>query len=237
VSYEIAGQFNPPMPAAANEDPGNGLLGAVGMLLALLYRQRTGQGQFVENPQINAAMAHMAHAVRRPDGTVLGAGRLDPLQMGFGPFERLYNTSDGMVCLVAYTESERRTAVRALGVERISDEDLQGYAITSALETRRAAEVVAGLRAAGVAAAQAAGRNVHKVMNDPEQRRFGRVAEVPHREKGNVRELHVLLRVSDAIQVPHRLAPELGEHTDEILAEVGYTPEEIARLHAQGAVR
>ena len=74
VTYEIAGQFNPPLPPAANEDPGNGLLGAVAMLLALLHRSRTGQGQFVENPQLNATMGHMAHAVRRPDGTVIGGG-------------------------------------------------------------------------------------------------------------------------------------------------------------------
>jgi crotonobetainyl-CoA:carnitine CoA-transferase CaiB-like acyl-CoA transferase len=55
--------------------------------------------------------------------------------------------------------------------------------------------------------------------------------------KGNVRELHVLVRVSDAEQVPHRLAPELGEHTDAILGELGYTTEEITALRADNAVR
>jgi crotonobetainyl-CoA:carnitine CoA-transferase CaiB-like acyl-CoA transferase len=63
------------------------------------------------------------------------------------------------------------------------------------------------------------------------------VAEVAHPEKGNVRELHVLLRVSDAEQVPHRLAPELGEHTDELLAQLGCDEEEITQLRTAGAVR
>ena len=74
-------------------------------------------------------------------------------------------------------------------------------------------------------------------MNDPEQRRVGRVAEVVHADKGKVRELHVLVRVSDAEQVPHRLAPGLGEHTDEALGELGCDAAAIAALRARGAVR
>ena len=237
VTYEIAGQFNPPLPPAANEDPGNGLLGAVAMLLALLHRSRTGQGQFVENPQLNATMGHMAHAVRRPDGTVIGAGRLDALQMGLGPFERLYETADGMVCLVAYDDKDRAAAVAALGADRIDADDLQTDAIMAAIGRRPTAEVIAALKRAGVAAAVPVGRNVHHFMNDPEQRRLGRVAEVSHPVKGNVRELHALFRVTDAEQVPHRLAPELGEHTDEILVDLGYTADEVAALRARNAIR
>ncbi len=237
VSYEIAGRYNPPMPAAANEDPGNGLLGAVAMLLAFLHRNRTGEGQYVENPQLNASMCHMAHAVRQPDGTVVGAGRLDSLQMGLGPFERLYRTVDGMICLVAYDEADRSAAVSALGVDRLPDDEEQTDVMASALASRRSVDVLASLAAAGVAAIPPVGRNVHALMNDPEQRRIGRVAEMPHPVKGNVRELHVLLRVTDARQVQHRLAPELGEHSDEILTMLGYAAEEVASLRAGGAVR
>jgi crotonobetainyl-CoA:carnitine CoA-transferase CaiB-like acyl-CoA transferase len=181
-------------------------------------------------------MAHTAHIVRRPDGEVVGAGRLDPLQMGFGPFERLYETADSMVCLVAYDEPERATACATLGVARDADDDRQSDAIMESVRGRRAAEVVATLCANGVAAAQPVGRNVRTFMNDPEQRRLGRVAELLHPVKGNVRELHALLRVSDAAQVPHRLAPELGEHTTAILSHLGYTTDEIDDLRADHAV-
>jgi crotonobetainyl-CoA:carnitine CoA-transferase CaiB-like acyl-CoA transferase len=238
VGFEMAGQFNAPMPPrAANEDPGNGLLGAMGMLLALHYRRRSGEGQFVQNPQMHAGMLHMAHVVRRPDGEVVGAGRLDPLQMGFGPFERLYDAADGMVCLVAYSEPDRAAAVAVLGVERTTDDYAQADSISSAVARRPSAEVVADLREAGVAAAVPVGPNIHAFMNDPEQRRIGRVAEVWHPTKGNVRELHVLLRVTDAEQVPHRLAPEPGEHTDEILGRFGCSADEIARLRTDKVVR
>ena len=148
MTYEIAGRYNPPMPPSANEDPGNGLLGAIAILLALIHRDRTGEGQTVENPQLNATMGHMAHAVRTADGRVVGAGGLDTLQMGFGPFERLYETSDGWVCVVAYTDSDRDALVKAFGVERVADDPHQGDLLAAALatrETRDAVEVAARL--------------------------------------------------------------------------------------------
>ena len=237
MTYEIAGQFNPPLPPSANEDPGNGMLGAVGILLALLHRDQSGAGQAVENPQLNATMSHLAHIVRRLDGTVIGAGRLDVLQMGVGPFDRLYETADGWVCVVAPTGDERRALLETVGVEAVDDDERQGDRLRAAFANLDTGDVVRRLREAGVAAVEPVGPNVHGFMNDPDARRVGRVAEVPHPQLGNVRELDVLLRVSDTERTPHRLAPGLGEHTDELLAELGCSPDEIADLHARGAVR
>ena len=123
VTYEIAGQYNPPLPPSANEDPGNGMLGAIGILLALLERDRSGIGQSVENPQLNATMGHLAHIVRRPCGEVLGAGRLDVLQTGVGPFDSLYETADGWVCVVAPNGDQRRALLETVGVEVVDDGD------------------------------------------------------------------------------------------------------------------
>lgn len=237
VTYEVAGQFNPPLPPSSNEDPGNGLLGAVAILLALLHRDRTGAGQAVENPQLNATMGHMAHVVRTADGAVLGAESLDPLQMGVGPFERLYETSDGFVCIAAYEAADQDAVVATLGVDRVESDDHQADLLVTAFAGRATAEVLAALGAAGVAAVEPVGPNVHGFMNDPEQRRIGRVAEVHHAEKGNVRELHVLVRVSDAEQREHRLAPGLGEHTAEVLRELGYADDRIAAMEERGALR
>ena len=88
VGFEVAGQHNPPLFPIGNEDSGNGLLGALAMLMALFHREKSGVGQLVLNPQLNAAMAHMAHVVRRDDGEVMGANRLDPLQRGVGACAR-----------------------------------------------------------------------------------------------------------------------------------------------------
>src|SRR5262249_48272595 len=104
-----------------NEDPGNGLTGAVGILMALLHQTRGGAGCYVENPQLNATMTHAAHIVRRPDGTVLGAERLDPHQTGISPLDRLYETRDGWICVAALSDAEIRRLESALRISILDD--------------------------------------------------------------------------------------------------------------------
>lgn len=121
ASYEVAGQYNEPMPSVGNEDPGNGLLGAIGMLMALLHRKRTGQALACENPQLNAAMGLVAHIVRQTDGEAIGAGRLDVLQTGVDALESLYATADGWVCAVAREDAEIVALGLALGFDILGD--------------------------------------------------------------------------------------------------------------------
>ncbi len=86
-------------------------------------------------------------------------------------------------------------------------------------------------------AVEPVGRNTHAFLNDPENRRTGRVAECRHPTKGNVRELAQLVRVSGCTNPPHRLAPDLGAQTGSILRAMGLGPGEIADLRAGGAIR
>jgi crotonobetainyl-CoA:carnitine CoA-transferase CaiB-like acyl-CoA transferase len=234
VGYEVAGQFNPPLFPLGNEDPGNGLLGAVVALVALLHRQRTGLGQYVENPQLNATMAHMAHVVRRPDGTVLGAGRLDPLQRGTGALDRLYQTADGWICVVATGVRHREALGKLAGVDVTG---LEFDALESLFAARPTARWLRDLAEAGVPAAEPLPYNMAAFLRDARNRERGRSAELPHPTQGHVRELAVLVRVSDAAVPPHRLAPELGQHTDEILGWLGYSAAQIAELRARRAAR
>jgi crotonobetainyl-CoA:carnitine CoA-transferase CaiB-like acyl-CoA transferase len=234
VGYEVAGQLNPPLFPLGNEDPGNGLLGAVAVLIALLHRQRTGEGQYVENPQLNATMAHMAHVVRRPGGAVLGAGLLDPLQRGVGPLDRLYETADGWICVVASGSRHREALGKLAGMELAG---LEFDGLEAFFRARKTADWLRELAAAGVPAAEPLPYNMPAFLRDPRNRASGRAAELPHPGQGHVRELAVLVRVSDAAVPPHRLAPQLGQHTDEILGRLGYSAAKIAELRARGAVR
>jgi len=249
VGFEVAGAFNEPLFPVGNEDPGNGLLGAVAILMGLLHRTRTGRGQYIENPQLNATMAHLAHIVRTPDGEALGAGRLDTLQHGISPLDRLYETADGWIVIVAVRDGHIAALGKVLGVEILGDQrfataeqraanewDLAEL-IGGVLSTAPTATWIERLGAAGVPAAEPLPHNNVAFMRDPENRRTGRVAEVAHPRDGQVRELDQLVRISDAAVPPHRLAPELGEHTDDVLESVGYDPARIAALRERGSAR
>jgi crotonobetainyl-CoA:carnitine CoA-transferase CaiB-like acyl-CoA transferase len=251
IGYEVGGQFNPPMWPLGNEDPGNGLTGAVGILMALLRNTRTGGGgSYVENPQLNATMTHAAHIVRRADGTVLGAERLDPLQTGVGPLDRLYETSDGWICVVALRDDEIRRLETVLGVRilddpRFASHELRldnGYelsdAISEVLLRRSSQEWWESLRAAGVAAMiPKTETNNQAFHRDPVNQAIGRIAQVADGNGHFVREAATMVRVSGAETAVHRLAPEFGADTDQVLAELGYAPERIADLRARGAIK
>ena len=250
ANYEVAGQFNPPLMPTGNEDPGNGLLGAVGILMALVHRQRTGSAQYLETPQLNAAMVHVAHIVRRcSDGAILNAENLDTMQLGTSALDRLYETADGWICLVASSAAEISALSTVIGVDLLADERFatraargeNDYELADVIGTPLVAmtseQALAAMRAAGVPAAVPVPRNDATFLKDPENHRTGRVAECPHPRRGHVRELAVLVRVSDSTPPPHRLAPSLGEHTEEILRMLGHDGDAIDKLKARGVAR
>jgi crotonobetainyl-CoA:carnitine CoA-transferase CaiB-like acyl-CoA transferase len=248
--FEVAGQFNPPLPPICTADPGGGMQGAITMLMALLHRQKTGEGDAVVCAQLNVTMTHLAHVVRTPKGEVIGAGSLDPLQMGVSPLERLYTTADGWACITAFEDDEIAALGKVLGVEILGDPRFatfndrreHDYALemllSDAFAERKTDEVVSELVSAGVAAAEPVPYEAMPAFYfDPEFRRNGRVAECHHPIKGNVREVDQLLRCTDAKVVPHRLAPDIGQHSDEILLTLcGYTDDEVRELRDRSVV-
>jgi crotonobetainyl-CoA:carnitine CoA-transferase CaiB-like acyl-CoA transferase len=189
---------------------------------------------------------------------VLGAGRLDPLQTGFSASNRLYETADGWICVVAEHPTELEGLARVTGVESLagaggapgsgdrtaaSDPEEGGgdyersRALADVFCSRGTTEWLDRLESAGVPAARPVPHNNLAAMHDPELRRTGRVAEVLSPEGYGVREIAMLVRVTGATVPPYRLAPGLGEHTDAILSWLGCPDTQIAWLRARGAVR
>lgn len=249
ATAEVSGLFNEPVYPAGNEDPGNGLLGAFAMVAGALHTAGSGAGQYVEHPQLNAAMAHTAHIVTTPDGEPLGAGLLDPLQMGIGPLDRLYETADGWLCLVAITDEEITALGGVLGMDILGDEQFadaesraeNAYALEATLaaliETRGTAELLKELQAAGVPAAEPVPYNMKPFLTDPENLANGRVGQSRDPERGNVRGIGTLVRATGARTAPQKLAPKLGEHTEEILGELGFSETEVAGMRERTVIR
>lgn len=250
ASHEVAGQFNEPLPSIGNEDPGNGLLGAIAMLISLLARRTVGKAYACENPQLNASLCMIAHVVRDSRGEAVGAGRLDVLQTGVEALECLYETADGWICLVARTDVEIQGVERVLGVTILSDSQFSSFEarranrealvdrLRSAFGERPSAVWLKAFGGSGVPLVAPAGASAtHDFFNDPLQQACGRVGLAIHPDKGLVKEVAHLVRVTDADVVPHGLAPGLGQHSVEVLRWIGYSPEEVSALQARGVVR
>jgi crotonobetainyl-CoA:carnitine CoA-transferase CaiB-like acyl-CoA transferase len=246
--FEVAGRFNPPLFPVGNEDPGGGLVGALGILLGLFARARTSSGHYVESPQLNAAMTLMGHIVRAPDGEALGAQRLDTMQFGVSAFDRLYATADGWICLNVLSDLEFRGLKSVVGdvlddarfgdlVSAQEHDDELAVALESAFARSDSAHWEKVLRGAEVPiAVPCVARNTVPFLRDPENRRTRRVAEVEHESDGNVREIDQLIRFR-GLKVPdHRLAPDLGSSTGAVLHECGYDELVIAQLRQRGVI-
>lgn len=250
AAFEVAGRYNPPVYPICNSDMGNGIIGAIGLLVGLLERQRSGRAMSVVNPHLNAAMVHLAHVVRTTEGAVVGADRLDPMQLGVSTFDRLYQTEDGWIAIAA----RRRAEVEALaagvaelsgdeslgdeirGARLLSDDERLGDRIamvTISLPTARCLDV---LVAAGVPCIVPSGVVMGDFLNDPVHRASGRVVELESSTEGQVRELGRFLSISDSSETPVRIAPTLGQHSRSILHELAVPDDEVDRLIADGTV-
>jgi formyl-CoA transferase len=72
--------------------------------------------------------------------------------------------------------------------------------------------------------------NMKELAYDPELRESGTVVEVPHKQRGTYLTVGSPMKFSD-FKPEITASPLLGEHTDEVLAQLGYSPEQITRLH------
>jgi len=226
-----------PYSAIGSMDPGNGLLGAAAMLMALYHRDLTGRGQYLECPQMGSAILSTAETVIREDGTIVDPLAVDAEQYGFNWWTRLYQAADGWLVVHAWSETMRQALMGLVG----GGEDPIA-AITGWAAARPAAEAVASLQAAGVPAEAVARRyKAEEYFFDEENVRLGRTIEFrDHPKWGAYRDLGQFWRFSGSpLRLPAdgRFAPEVGEFSREILREHGFDDEAIGKLIAARAVK
>jgi formyl-CoA transferase len=223
-----------------------GLHAAVGILVALHERARTGEGRWVRTSLLEAAIGLLDFQAARytVDGVVAPrVGNHHPTLVPMGCFA----TADGHVNIAAidgriWTELARVLDLPELLEDpRFADVDLRSAhreevnaLVAERLRTRTTAAWIADLEAAGVPAGPV--NDVAEVFADEQVRHLAIVQPVQHPELG---ELRLIANAATFEGHPRRLrsaAPSAGEHTGEILAELGLTAEEIDACRREGAV-
>ena len=199
-------------------DYGTGFMGAYAVALALLHRQRTGEGQHVDS-----ALAYTAMTLQSPYMQLYPGKEWNETKgqdaLGTGPLHRAYQASDGWFFIGA----QERDLPRLSSLEGLSGiESLAGAALASSLEERfqgGSVEWWVERLAAAEVGAQRVITNVRELMTDPWVVSHGLSITREHDEIGSVTTCGPAPRLSQTPVRPGRPAPKPGSDAREILQE------------------
>jgi crotonobetainyl-CoA:carnitine CoA-transferase CaiB-like acyl-CoA transferase len=238
IQVEAAGEGNLPTITFGNEDYYNGQLNAIGTLLALVHRDRTGEGQYVECPQLNSSVFVMSHWYRRAGTPHSALPALDHLQFGWSPYQRLYQCLDGYLC-VCCTDAAHEQALRAtvLGEAVPAEAEELAERLEYECTGRTASEWRDLLSRAGVPCTLAVEHMwLYVHLTDAAAQAAGRATAFTHHRAGRVSVIGQIVRLESARPREPVRAPLLGEHTIAVLTEAGLGDDAIADLLAGGTV-
>ena len=220
---------------------------ANGILVALVHRLRTGRGQEVDVSLLGSQVALQAFNITN----YLFGGRVPqrrPREEA-GPLWNTYQGSDGRWFVIGLAQGERWWSglCAAIGREDLRDEprfaDLRSRQanarelvaiLDDVFAARPCDEWVRTLTEAGLMCARV--QDYAEVCADPQVRANEYVIEVEHPSGARVEMVGHPIQLSATPAQVRRMAPEFGEHTEEVLLEAGLTWEEITRLREAGAI-
>ena len=237
---------DPVMVGVPQADMVAGMFAAFAIAAALHARERTGEGQVIDATMIGGQVALLSRQAARffADGTVPRPE--GNMHASIVPYQT-FRASDGHINVGVANNALFERFCRALDLEELLEDQrftdnpkrvAHRREIVPIIERRvknlTKAEVVRRLREANVPVGPI--NALDEVFTDPVVRHLGLIAEVDHPTAGRVRAPGIPVRLSGTPPSVRRHPPELGEHTDEILRELGYAKEEIAALRRDGAV-
>ncbi len=214
---------------------GASLASMIGM--ALFHRERTGQGQEIHLPMMETILSfmlieHLWHGTLGEPEKGLGYPRM------LTPHRRPYQTKDGFISVIAHSDAQWGKLFAAMGVPELRDDprfssvqarsaniDALYGTLTAGMQQRTTDEWLAELQPADIPCGKANG--LDDLFSDPYLRETGYFQRYDHPIEGDVAVPAIPARFSETPANVHRLWPALGQHTQEILAEAGYSEADI----------
>ncbi|HEX7053407.1 MAG TPA: CaiB/BaiF CoA-transferase family protein [Burkholderiales bacterium] len=231
---------------AAVADVTAGLFAALGVMTALIEREHSGRGQWVQSSLLQAGIALLDFQAARY--TMKGevppqVGNDHPTSMPTSA----YKTRDGYINVAASGDGMWRRISELFGrPELASDERFKSNELRAKnrvalnalmneeLGKKTSAEWIEAFNRVGVPCGPI--YRMDEVFADPQVQHLGVAAEVNHPRLGKFKIIGQAARLSRTPATVKTAAPDLGQHTDEILAELGYRPEEISQLRARKVI-
>jgi len=217
---------------------------AIGILLSLLAREKTGKGQFIDISMTDGIISWLGDYARGffAEGKIPRRGKTVPT--GGFPYNAVYKTKDGRYISVGCWEPWfYENLCRALGREDLiplqhapEEKRKDIFLIFGEIfKERTAEEWFSFLRDKDVAVAPV--HSFEEVFEDPQVKERGMVVEIPHPEFDTVKQIGIPIKVSETPGRIRSFAPQYGEHTEEILENlVSLSEEDIRRLKEKQAI-
>ncbi len=223
-----------------------GLYCAQGILVALLAREETGAGQWVQTSLLEAQVAMLDFQATRwlIDGEIPPqAGNNHPTSIPTGVFE----TADGYINLAVTGQVIWERFCRAAGAEQLiehpdyktaalrsENRDALGEEINTLLRSADGATWIERFNSAGVPAGPI--NTIDQVFADPQVQHLQMAKAVTSAKLGELTLVAQPVKLSGTPSSFRLAPPERGEHSDEILHEFGFSPTEVSELRAAGVV-
>ena len=228
-----------------------GMLLTQGVLLALMARERTGEGQYLETSLLDGMMSMQAWSTTRllnapeeqDDGS---AGATSPHG---NPLDgAVFKTADGFLMVTALFRpfdilmGDLQTALRIEGLvgdprfATLDDAKINRDALYEKMEpvflTRTSAEWIPALEARDILVAPV--RSIAEALEDPQLEINDLIVEVEHEKLGKMRHVGPPLRLKGTPTRAHRAAPLLGEDSRQVLREMGWSKQEVDAMFERG---
>lgn len=216
------------------------------IMMALFHRERTGEGQKLHVPMYEAFSAfmineHMQGQTFVPPSGPAGYSRL------MTPHRRPYETSDGHVCVVPYTQRHWTSFFKLAGqpgliedprfstqTARTENIDALYAIVVDVVKTRSTAEWLKDLTEADVPVGPM--NSPEDLFDCPHLKAVGMFPEVEHPTEGRMRHIKVPVSLSKTPGGLYRHAEKLGQSTEQVLDEIGFSDAEIRALREAGAI-
>ncbi|MBW2148287.1 MAG: CoA transferase [Deltaproteobacteria bacterium] len=228
-------------------DMGAALFASNAILAALLERERSGQGQWIDVAMVDSQVALCENALARyfANGQVpRPLGSRHPLNTPF----QVFPARDGYIVLIASQEADWERFCRLVNRPDLLEDHrfrtregrTQNHAelepiLVEILRSRTAAQWLHDMEAAGIICSPV--NDIQQVVEDQQIRSRGMIAEVQHPKLGSVKVAGTPFKLSRTSCSIEKGAPDLGQHTEDILKGLlGATQEEIKRLREKGVV-
>jgi formyl-CoA transferase/CoA:oxalate CoA-transferase len=228
-------------------DVGAGMWALIGILAALHAREASGRGQLIDVSLLDGQVAWLSYVAGKYFATGETPGRHGSAHENLTPYQ-VFPTADAPLMVAVGSDGLWRRFAAATGLDDLAEDPR--YAtnpdrvrnratliprITQALAAAGCAEWTDRLTAAGVPAGPV--NTVPAALEHPQVIAREMVVEIEHPVAGKLRTLGSPIKLSGQPASIRRPPPVLGQHTDEILAEAGFTPAEVAELRQAGVIR